>query len=56
MHRFEWSQKMPSLVHSIIITAAGVVILLRCDWQSPSIFTDKDELVRSRRPAAAARA
>ena len=36
---------MPSLVHSVIITTAGVVIALRCNWQSPTILSDKDELV-----------
>ena len=44
--RFEWSQKMPSLVHSTTMTCAGLVIVLRRDWQSPTIMIDKDELVR----------
>ena len=43
--RFEWSQKMPSLVHSTTMTCVGLVIVLRRDWQSPTIVTDKDELV-----------
>ena len=38
---------MPSLVHAIIMTTAGLVIVLRSDWQSPTIFTDKNELVRA---------
>ena len=44
--RFEWSQKVPSLVHSSIMTCVGLIIVLRRDWQSPTIMTDKDELVR----------
>ena len=46
--RFEWSQKMPSLVHSTIMTCVGLIIVSRRDWQSPTIATDKDELVRGR--------
>ena len=43
--RFGWGQKGSSLVHSSIMAAVGVSVVLRRDWRSLDLINGRDERV-----------